>query len=153
MGGAVAGGQWQVQYCTGLSCDFSCLTSLPTATDNTHQICRWCDSEGTSQWAWEQSCLTGGPSQKGQTGTLSNSTRTYAKSCSLKGIVLCSDMHWAAVVCLLAEEKFWRKKLGVLMQSTLNLNQRQEHPGLLQQELGRLRKILSFSHHSLDICA
>lgn len=75
---------------------------LLNITDNSnrqhsHQVCKWCDSEATSQCTWEQSCLTGGPTQKrrsGLTGTLSNSTRTDAKNCSLKGIVLCSDMHW-----------------------------------------------------------
>lgn len=34
MVGTLAGGQSQVQHCTGLSCDF-CLTSPPTATGDT----------------------------------------------------------------------------------------------------------------------
>lgn len=76
------------------------LLNIPTNsnTQYSHQVIRWCDSGGTCQCAWEKSCLTGGPTQKGrngQTGTLSNSTRTNAKSCSLEGIILCRDMHWA----------------------------------------------------------
>lgn len=99
MASTLAGGHWQAQYHTGLSCDPSCLTSLPTATEAT--LIKFADGikgRAPVNMVESRAASQGDLHKKGtngQTGTLSNSTTANAKSCARKGIILCSDTHWA----------------------------------------------------------
>lgn len=141
----------------------SCLTPLPIATE---EALKFADditvitsqSFITSQYAWEQGCLTGVPTQKGrngQTGTLSNSTRTNAKSCTLRVITPCSDTDQALPGWGAALEKGvgCPGEKRAEPEPTVSSSHRgsQQHPGLHQLQPGNWGKLLSpFTQHSLD---